>query len=168
MGPFKRPAWPQAHSFIHPTQGTPVTPAGSHDWLTTLHLYTFTKHLHSSSQIHRSYTEFERLCSLSETPRHLLSTIYCLLLALSHNDLPPYTRMWSADLGENISRPDWQTSCYFTHKSTISCYSQEKNYKILSRWYRDPATLHKIFPSTPASCWRCTSSTGTYLHIWWE
>lgn len=58
--------------------------------------------------------------------------------------------------------------CSTSHKSSISCYSQRKNFKILSRWYRDPATLQKIFPSTSSSCWRCNAATGTYLHVWWE
>lgn len=144
MGSFKCSDWPQAHSFVHPQHRTLSVSVGPRDWLTTLHLSTFSKHLHSSSQVHCPNTEFERLCSLSETPRHLLSTIYSLLQALTHGDLPAYTRMGTADLGEDISRLEWQTSFHFTHKSTISCYSQEKNYKILSRWYRDPATLHKF------------------------
>ena len=28
--------------------------------------------------------------------------------------------------------------------------------------------LHKIFPSVPATCWRCSVAVGTYLHVWWE
>lgn len=56
----------------------------------------------------------------------------------------------------------------FRGQNGISCYSQEKNFKILSRWYREPSTLHKIFPSTPAYCWHCDTASGTYLHVWWE
>lgn len=78
---------------------------------------------------------------------------------------PSITKMWSADLrnthlGQN-GRP------HITHKSSISCYSQENNFKI-SRWYRDPSTQHKIFPTTPASCWHCGAPLGTYLHVRWE
>lgn len=101
-------------------------------------------------------------------PRHLLSSLYGLIQPLTHNDLPPYTKMWLAELGKSLSRAEWQTAFHFTHKSSISCYSQEKNFKSLSRWYRDPFTLHKIFLSTPASCWRCGTSSGTYIHVWWE
>lgn len=165
---FRRTSLPQAHSFIHADNGTPNIPTGNQDWLTSLHLTTFTKHLFGSSQIHRPLTEFEHISSLQELPRHLLSHIYSLIQALTQNDLPTYTRMWSADLGKTISRAEWQTAFHFAHKSSISCYSQEKNFKVMSRWYRDPATLQKIFPSTPSTCWRCSTATGSYLHVWWE
>lgn len=71
--------------------------------------------------------------------------------------------MWSADLGKEFLRTEWKTSFHFTHKSTVSCYSQEKNYKILWRWYRDPSTFHQIFLSTPASCWCCGTASGNYM-----
>lgn len=67
----------------------------------------------------------------------------------------------------NFRRADWLTLFDFIHKSTI-CYSQENYFKILSRWYRDPLTLHTMFPSTPASCWHYGTASGTYLHVWWE
>lgn len=74
---------------------------------------------------------------------------------MGNNELPTYMRVWSEDF-------------HFTHKSTISCYAQEKNFKLMSRWYRDPSSLRRIFPSTPANCWRCGLAEGTYEHIWWE
>lgn len=68
----------------------------------------------------------------------------------------------------DISESDWSTCLYFTHKSFISGYAQEKNYKVLSRWYRDPMTLHKMFPTASKACWRCGDPLGTYVHVWWE
>lgn len=94
--------------------------------------------------------------------------IYYQLLHCLYEELPTYTRMWSVDLGREFTTANWQTSFHFTHKSMISCYAQEKSYKLFSRWYKDPLSLHKIFPSVPATCWRCGSAEGNYLHIWWE
>lgn len=71
LGSFLRTSWPQAHTFIHADSGTPNSPTGTQDWLTSLHLTTFTKHLFSSSQTHRPLTEFEHLGSLQELPRQL-------------------------------------------------------------------------------------------------
>lgn len=55
-----------------------------------------------------------------------------------------------------------------THKSSISSYTQEKNDKVLSRWYKTPNLLHRIYPLTPDTCWRCNESETSYLHIQWE
>lgn len=64
LGSFLHTSWQQAHSFVHADNGTPNIPTGSQDWLTSLHLTTFTKHLFGSSQIYRPLTEFEHLSSL--------------------------------------------------------------------------------------------------------
>lgn len=55
-----------------------------------------------------------------------------------------------------------------THKSSICAKIQETNYKILSRWYRTPALVHKFFPATSDLCWHCLSDKGTLLHIFWS
>lgn len=41
------------------------------------------------------------------------------------------------------------------------------NYKILKRWYYTPQLLHKYYPNTTDSCWRCQAARGTLLHIFW-
>lgn len=38
----------------------------------------------------------------------------------------------------------------------------------MTRWYRCPSTIHHFNLTTPDTCWRCLSSRGTMLHIWWE
>lgn len=38
----------------------------------------------------------------------------------------------------------------------------------MSRWYRVPADLARIYPSVSDQCWRKCGLRGTLLHIWWE
>lgn len=92
IGPYSRSTWPVASSFVDSSLGTPVLPVAQGNWLTALHISSFCSDLFSSSQIHRHLTGFEQLCSLSETPRHLLSSLYALQHALLHNQPPSYTR----------------------------------------------------------------------------
>ncbi|CAH2313008.1 Hypothetical predicted protein [Pelobates cultripes] len=35
------------------------------------------------------------------------------------------------------------------------------------RWYMVPSWLHTIFPTSPDLCWRCHTTKGTMLHMWW-
>lgn len=156
VGPFTRSAWPVAGSFIHPRSSSLIVPEGQDNWLTALHLSSFCSDLFSSSQTHRPFTE---------TPRHLLSTIYKLLHAPLHDQLSPYTRRCPTESGRELTMADWQKSFHFTHTSSISCYTLEKNFKLISRSYRDPHSLHKIFPSVTPTCWRCGSEEVSYLHI---
>ena len=137
-------------------------------WLAHIHLTTYCRQLHDSRQIHRPQTEFEQLCSLQETPRHTLSLLYKMILDHTHSSLPRFTAAWSGDLGKEISEAEWQKAFFYIHKSSVSSYAREKNYKVLSRWYRVPTTLRIMFPSAPDSCWRCNSAIGTYRHIWWD
>lgn len=45
---------------------------------------------------------------------------------------------------------------------------QENSYKVLTRWYRVPSKLTKIYPSLSAACWRESGLRGSFLHIWWD
>lgn len=49
----------------------------------------------------------------------------------------------------------------FLLKSTRSVRYQESGYKLLSRWYRIPTSLHKMLPGQSGSCWRCGEEEGT-------
>lgn len=130
-------------------------------------LTKFCSTLHLSGQIHRAPMAFEEMCSLSQVPRHMLSLIYKEILPHTHNTLPTFTQMWSSDIDTEISLGEWQTSFTFTHKSLISSFTQEKNYKLLSRWYRDPVSVHRMFPNTPRYL-LALSQRKRNLHIWWE
>lgn len=106
-------------------------------------------------RFHRPLTAFEDMCSLSQIPRYTLSLIYKEILFHTHNVVPNFMQKSSQDLGIEISPGQWHTSFTLTHKSSIFGFTQEKNYKLLSRWYRDPVTVHRMFPNTTDICWRC-------------
>lgn len=56
----------------------------------------------------------------------------------------------------------------FSLKTSICTKIQELDYKILTRWYYTPQLLHKYFPATTDTCWRCQADKGTLLHIFWS
>lgn len=68
---------------------------------------------------------------------------------------------------KNFSITQQQHILRFTYKSSICAKTQETNFKILTRWYRTPVKLQKIFPGTSDQCWRCKADKGTILHIFW-
>lgn len=140
FGSYEKNSWPTARVFVDITSGSFRAQMGCHPhlttWLTGLSSMQCCKSLHLSGQIHRPLTDFKEMCGLSQVPRHQLSMIYKEILSHTHEALPTYTRKWSEDLGIEISRSDWHTSCIFTHKTSISSFIQEKNYKLLSLWYR--------------------------------
>lgn len=75
--------------------------------------------------------------------------IYRLILDHTHGILPKFTKIWSGVLGIDISDEEWHKTFLFTHKSSISSYTQEKNYKLLSRWYKVPTNIKVIKVKVP-------------------
>lgn len=75
---------------------------------------------------------------------------------------------WERDLDKTFNTPQRRHILRFTYKSSICTKTQETNFKILTRWYRTPANLKKIFPDTSDQCWRCQGEKGTILHIFWS
>lgn len=167
---YTRDPWPTAQQFVDAAICTFVTYHGTASsrvtWLTHIHLTSYCKKLHESKLIHRHLTGFEQLCTSTDTPRHALSLIYKLILDHTYDSLPKYTTAWLEELGRDITEAEWAKAFLFTHKSSISSYTQEKNYKLLSRWYWVPTTLRNMFPSATDICWRCSSATGMFRHIW--
>lgn len=79
---------------------------------------------------------------------------HTLLHALLHDELPTYTIVWFVELEKELSAVVWLISFHFTHKLQSPAILRKKNFKLLSQWYRDPSTLHKIFSYT-SDTWRC-------------
>lgn len=67
-----------------------------------------------SNYISYSFTDFKQLCPLSETTRHMLSTIYKIPQSFTAQS----SLFFTCGVGSGL---------YFTHKSSIFCYSQEKS-----------------------------------------
>ncbi|XP_040197542.1 uncharacterized protein LOC120930421 [Rana temporaria] len=151
FGSYDRSTWPMAHSFVHASLGSyivnPTATSSTINWLTKFHLSTYCKTLFASKQINRPLLEFESLYLLPEVPHYTLSEIYKLILAHIDNIPPTFTKLWSRELAFEVITGDWLKAFPFTHKSSISGYAQEKNNKQMFGWYRDPVTIHQIFPS---------------------
>lgn len=113
-------------------------------------------------------TLFEDFLLLTLRPSHMLSHIFAFLTCSSEVSSLPFICAWESELGTTSSEHDWHKSFILTHKLPVACFAQEKNYKILTRWYRYPTMLHRIYPSTSDFCWRCNAAAGTMLHIWWD
>lgn len=98
---------------------------------------------------------------------HVVSQLYSLLLNASSPNLPLHTQVWDSELCHTISLSEWQKCFTLTQKLSIVTKNQEKGFKLVTRWYRCPSTIHHSNTSIPDSCWRCHASKGSILHIWW-
>lgn len=76
-------------------------------------------------------------------------------------------RRGEIDLGLSLSSRDREKAFALTHSLSISCKAQERNYKIITRWYYDLSYLAAVFPFASDS-WRCSTELVTYLHVWWD
>lgn len=113
-------------------------------------------------------TPFEEYLLLASQPSRMLSSLYNILGCPPAASQIPFVRAWEAELSTTFTAQDWQKSFILTHKLPVDCFSQEKNYKILTRWYRYPTLLRKVYSTTSDSCWQCNLAPGTMLHICWD
>lgn len=66
--------------------------------------------------------------------------------------------------------PDSDSERILQHilKATRCVRFQESGYKLLTRWYRTPGTLHKMYPDCPDQCWRCGERGENLLNVFWS
>lgn len=138
------------------------------DFIRTHQLGHFLKSIPPPTDVDQGLTTLEELCTDTGAVPHALSLMYNLLITPPSDYIPPGLTKWEEELGCSFNPTKRQRILHFTHKSSICAKTQETNYKILSRWYRTPAQLHKIFPTTSEVCWRCQRDKGTLLHIFWS
>lgn len=62
----------------------------------------------------------------------------------------------------------WGKAIIATRKLSISAKHQERNYKILARWYRCPVDLHKMNPDNTDICWRCHWYYCSEIQPFWQ
>lgn len=138
------------------------------DFMRTLQLGHFLHSIPPPTDVDQGLTTLEELCTDTGTLPHTLSLMYSLLNTPPTDYIPPGLTKWEEELECSFNHTQRQRILRFTHKSSICAKTQETNYKILSRWYRTPVQLHKIFPTTSEVCWRCQKDKGTLLHIFWS
>lgn len=98
----------------------------------------------------------------------VLSSVYAFLRNSPEVSSLPCVLAWESELGTIFSEQDWYKSFILSHKLPVACFSQEKNEKILTWWYRYPTLLRRMYPSKSDCCWRYNAAPGTMLHIWWD
>lgn len=137
------------------------------DFIRTLQLRHFLSSIPPPADSNQMLTTLEVLCTDTGALPYTLSLAYNLLNAPPTDFVPPRLLKWETELDCRFNTTKRQHILRFTHKSSICARIQETNYKVLSRWYRTPTLLHKLFPTTSDMCWRCQREKGTLLHIFW-
>lgn len=96
----------------------------------------------------------------------MLSRIYKLLLK-ENRLLSGCLEKWAEEMRTEISPTMALCIWHWVHRSSVSGKIQEGGYKLVTRWYRTPQRLHRIFPSVSDRCWRCEREEGSLYHIFW-
>uniref|UniRef100_A0A8C5PFE7 Reverse transcriptase domain-containing protein n=1 Tax=Leptobrachium leishanense TaxID=445787 RepID=A0A8C5PFE7_9ANUR len=112
-------------------------------------------------------TAFHRLCLGKKVMKKPLSLCYDSLLTANPTKKLPYMIRWDKDLSLNSSEEDWFYATETVYKYTRSTNLRESHLKLLYRWYLTPNRLAYI-PGQSGMCWRCGTSIGSILHIFWQ
>lgn len=114
-------------------------------------------------------TSFERLCKAGHSTKGLISDIYRILSDPSPETPPRHSYMdkWEQSLSCALSPATWQTIWRRAVKTSQCIAYRENQFKILMYWYHTPTFLHKLNPSIPDICWRCSANGGSQFHLFW-
>lgn len=137
-------------------------------WLSYYQLQSFLTNSEVRDSLAQEKTPFEEYPLIASQPSHVLSSTYAFLRNSLEASSLPFVRDWESELGTFFSEQDWHKSFILTHKLPVACVAQQKNYKILTRWYRYPALLHRMYSSTSDCCWRCISGRPPHHRLWWN
>lgn len=143
----------------------PVQQQSIKHWLEYRQLTSFLSSFPSLDVFHREPDTFESLLLQETVPEHILCAVYGVLILRSELYLPEYTNKWNMDLNDQIKPEEWEKAFILTHSMSLATKAHETNFMVLSRWYRCPLLLHRIYPNVPDLCWRCHSAKGSLLHI---
>lgn len=109
---------------------------------------------------------FEGLCMSTSAIPHTISVLYDLLQSLSSEGKPRYIGEWERNLQHVFTETQLDHLYRLTHSSSVDTKMQENSYKVLTRWYRVPSKLARIYPSISDTCWTECGLRGTFLHVW--
>lgn len=99
-----------------------------------------------------SLSPFETLFTQEGAIRHQLSLIDNIIVHPAEGFKPSYILQWERKLDRTFTPKQLREIYDRTLQSSVNSKTQEKNYKILSRWYRTLIVLHKFFPTTSNRC----------------
>lgn len=115
------------------------------DFLRQTQLSAFLRSMSITHTAVRVPSMFEQICLTGKPLRHLLSYLYALLIGLEAPQEIVFLQTWERDLGIAFSQVQKDRIFLFAHKASLVSRYQEGGYKILTRWYRTPAVLYRIF-----------------------
>lgn len=97
-------------------------------------------------------------------------TLYlsCMLLEQGPKGKPIYIREWERDLQHEFTELQLDRLYRLTHSSSVDMKMRENGFKVMTKWYRVPTKLAKIYPTSSDACWRDCGHRGLFLHIWWD
>ena len=98
-------------------------------------------------------TPFEGLFIADEPISRMVSELYQLLGSSASVSKPICIRAWERDLGQELMGPQLTHLYQMTHSSSTDSQMQETNYKLMSRWYRVPVDLARMYPASSDQCW---------------
>ncbi|OCT63299.1 hypothetical protein XELAEV_18044397mg [Xenopus laevis] len=108
---------------------------------------------------------FDELCLAKTKPTNTLSQIYTIILDLKGFQELKFKAQWERDVNIAFNTKDWELSFALTHIMAMACKAQESNFKIITRWYKGPATLHTIYPVVLDKLFQLISKvTGIDIH----
>lgn len=117
--------------------------------------------------MNRPLLGLEKILVQNHRSTHTLSVVYKYLISESKEEEISYVRKWEEELGYTIPGADWERAFIAAHKLSISTRHQERNCKILARWYKCPVDMNNISSDNTDRCWRCGVAKGTMSHMWY-
>ena len=112
--------------------------------------------------------EVETLLVTAQSIKGKISYIYRLLSEKGSSSFTPLKIIWEKDLGLTISDELWAEVCDRVYCSSTSVKMKESNYTFLYKFYYTPLRLHRMKTDMSPNCKRCTSESGTYMHVFWS
>ncbi|CAH2285320.1 Hypothetical predicted protein [Pelobates cultripes] len=97
-----------------------------------------------------------------------LSSCYKLILPYQSLSGSTQASQWEMDLQTSITDNQWKTLTSSVRKLVKSASLMEQYQKTIYRWYMVPLRLHKLYPHSSSTCWRCKQEAGSVLRIWWR
>lgn len=107
---------------------------------------------HRHTKIKLTVTKYEFLQAANDPLPHLISAIYKILDAAKFSPTPFSVQEYERDLQREFKDEQLHHLYRLTHSSSVDAKTQENNYKLLSRLYRVPSSLARIYPSTSDLC----------------
>lgn len=135
---------------------------------TYLQICSYVNNTSRQNHFTRDLNEMESVCLKGEQVSKTTSTAYKWLQIGEESAIDRFRERWSDSLDMTITDTQWERACIMAHKCSLSTKIQETAYKVLTHWYATPAKIHKWFPQSPDTCWRCNRAKGTLLHVWWQ